>query len=750
MKIKIGRKSFTVLRRDSDLFNQVPRSNFDYASSVGDGLGSAVITAPALWISRQFPEAPIGVRDKDLELHFDHPLPVLLRHPNQWYGGGTLRMALGLDYAISANSYMEIGRGRGNMPTELVYIPSFQIQPKGTKTELITHYIHETNSGQRRIEASDMIHIRAGIDPHNPKKGLNPLQSLLREIFTDDEAANMTAAILRNMGVPGIIISPENIDDDDFGPAVIDRIKNFFRRTFRGDNQGEPLVLSGRAKVDTLDFDFAKMNIDKLRQIPEERVTAVMGIPAAVVGFGSGLEQTKVGATMKELRELAYENVIIPMQRVFSEEFDRTLLKEFEPNPDQFTVVFDNSIVRVLQEDENRISERITRQYQGGLITRAEGRKTIGLETVETDEVYRLGISDVLLPATPKVEDEESLVGGQADIQQTALSGVQIEAMINILIQVGTGILSAETARVAIQVSFPTIDQDVINRMLAGVVAIDPTEVPLRITPHWVIKALKQSGAEQIQLRDRLIQDAVRLTAIWEDEIEKFFAAMGREIAAAWLELQPTLASRNGQRKQISEEDRSIIDQILLAVTTTGPDYEAYYLRVLRQTHGTIESVIGLGFELADPIERAVVSFGGTRKGLIDFTEQTRTAMFDTIAAAREEGLGVDAIARRIRDEIPGGPWKSAKTRAQAIARTETKYAQNKSAMEIYTNSENVTGIVIFDAQLGDTDENCMAIEAERVAGRVWTIEEANAIPLLDHPNCTRSHAPVVGEPVEA
>lgn len=681
MKIKIGRKSFTVLRRDSDLFNQVPRSNFDYASSVGDGLGSAVITAPALWISRQFPEAPIGVRDKELEIHFDHPLAMLLRNPNQWYGGGTLRMALGMDYAISGNAYMEMERGRGNMPTELFYLPSFQITPKGTKTELLTHYIHETNSGQRRIEASDMVHIRAGIDPHDPKKGMNPLQSLLREIFTDDEAANMTAAILRNMGVPGIIISPDNIDDENLGPAVIDRIKNFIRRTFRGDNQGEPLVLSGRVKVDTFDFDFARMNIDKLRQIPEERVTAVMGVPAAVVGFGSGLEQTKVGATMKELRELAYENVIIPMQRVFSEEFDRTLLREFEPNPDQFTVVFDNSIVRVLQEDENRISERITRQYQGGLITRAEGRKTIGLETTPADEVFRYGFSDILIPATSPA----------------------------------------------------------------------PEPSRQRAVPDWVIKAFKQSGeAERLQLRDRLIQDAARLTAIWEDEIEKFFAAMGREIAAAWLELQPTLASRNGQRKQISEEDRSIIDQILLAVTTTGPDFEAHYLRVLRQTHGTIESVIGLGFELADPIERAVVSSGGMRKELIDFTEQTRSAMFDTIASAREEGLGVDAIARRIRDEIPGGPWKSAKTRAQVIARTETKYAQNQSTMEVYTNSENVTGIVIFDAQLGDTDENCMAIEAERVAGRVWTIEEANTIPFLDHPNCTRSFAPVVGEPVEA
>ena len=52
--------------------------------------------------------------------------------------------------------------------------------------------------------------IGQGIDPNNTRKGLSPLASLYREIFTDDEAANMTASLMRNIGVPGVVLSPAN------------------------------------------------------------------------------------------------------------------------------------------------------------------------------------------------------------------------------------------------------------------------------------------------------------------------------------------------------------------------------------------------------------------------------------------------------------------------------------------------------------------------------------------------------------
>ncbi len=302
----------------------------------------------------QVVEGAAQVTPQHGEQHDDHAFAQLWRRPNPWYGGGTLRSAVGFDYTMHGNAYVEKDRGTGRAVTGLVYQPSWQVHPKGSSTELITHYEIATSTGTRIVPREDMIHFRDGIDPHDQRAGLSRLQSLLREIYTDDEAANMTASILRNLGVPGVVISPTSQDDELDEPAR-DRIKSYFKRMFRGDQAGNALVIGRSVKIDTLDIDLARLNIDKLRQIPEERVCAVIGVPAAVVGFGSGLEQTKVGATMKELREMGYENVIIPMQRVAAEELDRSLLPEFETDP-AWSVEIDNTNVRVLQEDENRKS----------------------------------------------------------------------------------------------------------------------------------------------------------------------------------------------------------------------------------------------------------------------------------------------------------------------------------------------------------------------------------------------------------
>ena len=659
----------------------MPRSRFDYAKAVGDGLGSAVITAPALWVARQFPEAPIAVQDKDGELHFDHPLAQLMRDPNPWYGGGALKMALALDYTIRGNGYLETERGRGGRPERLYYQPSYQITPKGSPTELITYYDHTTDKGPRRIDREDMTQFRNGIDPNNGKLGLCPLQSLLREVFTDDEAANMTAAILRNLGVPGVVISPSDTGAT-LGEPARERIKKYFQRMFRGDRAGDALVVGEAVTIDTLNIDLAKLNIDKLRQIPEERVCAVMGVPAAVVGFGTGLEQTSVGATMKELRELAYENVIIPMQRVFAEELDRVLLPEFEPNPEQWSVVFDNSEVRVLQEDETRHSDRNIKEWQSGLITRAEGRAELGREATPADEVYRQGFSDLMVPV----------------------------------------------AHVAPE---PVVAE------------------PKRI--DWITKAIKgaDDGLEQRRLLDRrFMVDERRLAASWAADLEKEFGALGDEMADAWLTATVGLASWNGNgRKDLDPSDRAIIDQIILSMTPGGLGYEEHYLEILHATHNTIETTFNLGVMLTDPMERAVIAKGGTRRGLIDLTEQTRTAMYDTVAQARAEGLGRDAVARRIRDQIPAGPhYLTSRTRAEIIAQAETKYAQNVSSMEVYRNSDTVTGIQIFDARRGAThDPRCIELD-----GQIMSVEDAGNIEPTQHPNCSRSMAPVVTAPVPA
>ena len=76
-------------------------------------------------------------------------------------------------------------------------------------------------------------------------------------------------------------------------------------------------------------------------------------------------------------------------------------------------------------------------------------------------------------------------------------------------------------------------------------------------------------------------------------------------------------------------------------------------------------------------------------------------------------------IQRQIADAVPRGRWTTSEIRARVIARTEVKYAQNISSVETYNVSEDITSVVIFDAQIGPTDEEC-----ERLDGFVVTFDE--------------------------
>jgi len=127
--------------------------------------------------------------------------------------------------------------------------------------------------------------------------------------------------------------------------------------------------------------------------------------------------------------------------------------------------------------------------------------------------------------------------------------------------------------------------------------------------------------------------------------------------------------------------------------------------------------------------------------GLIDIAEDTKRAIFRALAEGRSLGEGPPAVARRIREQVPAGRFVKAgpQYRANLIARTETKFAQNASSMEAYRASEVVEGVLAFDNQTGFGDADCTARD-----GTVYSFDDADAQTAAEHPNGTLSWAPAL------
>ena len=385
----------------------LPRTKINYAAEVGDVLKSDIVMACILWIMRTFPEAPIALhamlRDGSMEPMDGHPALRLLRNPNPHHTTLHLWAATMLSYHADGNAYWLIVRSRAGLPAQLWWVPHTIMEPAfpSDGSEYISHYWYKPNERRIAIRAEDVVHFRMGLDPDDWRRGLSPLKAAMRELFSDAEAANWTAALLRNGGVPGVMVSPKTWEYS-IGEGDVEATKEYFRTAFTGDRRGEPLALSGPTDVQQFGFSPEQMDLTALRRVPEERVSGQLGIPAIVAGLGAGLDRSTF-ANMAEAREMAYESNIIPTQRVIAETLNRQFLqRNYMVDGNQgrrLELYFDNSNVRVLQEDENQKAIRYGAMVAGGFLKVSEARQAFNYPWTPADEVYLRSAVLVEVPA---------------------------------------------------------------------------------------------------------------------------------------------------------------------------------------------------------------------------------------------------------------------------------------------------------------------------------------------------------------
>lgn len=369
------------------------RTKFDYRAEVGDLIDSSVVTAPVQWVQRSLPEAWLEVRrykaDGSPDALPTHPALELIQRPNPYYGDLALWAGTVFSYLTAGNAYwIKLRNGMGR-PGELWYAPHWTMAPKGSEdgSVFIDRYEYKPGGGAGTIvyAPEDIVHFRHGMDPRNPRLGLAPIDGAIREIFMDLESSNFVASLLRNMGVPGMVLSPKagaTVSPDD-----VNATKAWIRQAFGGDRRGEPLVMGAPTDVAPYGFNPQQMNMSEARDIAEERICASLGIPAAVVGFGSGLQSTKVGATMEELRKLAWQNGVLPVARALADELDRSLLGDFGPAAG-LRMVWNTSEVQALQDDRVKAAQVWASLVGGGIAQVYDAQRGMGLEADESQRLY--------------------------------------------------------------------------------------------------------------------------------------------------------------------------------------------------------------------------------------------------------------------------------------------------------------------------------------------------------------------------
>lgn len=637
-RVSAGLKAFTMrFSQPSPFLAFLPRTEFNYAREVGRGTRSSTVMAPVWWLMRTFPEAPVQVARKDgeeREVIPDHPMTQMVARPNEFYSGHVLWMATVMDLALSGNGYWLLPRDRDTLaPTAIWWVPSFLIRPRTLEggEDFISFYEYRPGtSATINLDRNDVVHFRYGLDPEDNRLGLSPLQSLFREIFTDDEAANFTASLLRNNGMPTVAISPTTevaMSDDDQRA-----IKHDWMAKTTGDRRGEPLISDRPFDLKQFGFNPQQMDLKLLRRVPEERVSGVIGVAAIVAGLGAGLDRSTF-ANMAEAREMSYESAVIPLQRLCSSDLITQLLPHFEGNPERFWVGFDLSEVRVLQEDENKKVERLTKELTSGAITVAEYRRETGREPGPADEIYLRPVSLVEVPAGQLRPSPAEAAGRDSSGQKgSARQDRFIRQM------------DRETERLS---DLFASELDVRFQSIGERAAAVVTQRELDFTDE---KRRNGDGMKQFE----------------EAEIDAIMGSMDLDAVRAE-EFQPVY------ERHYSRVGQAVVDQ-----TNSATGLEI----------GMPDTVARQVFNMGGSRTGLLDLTGDTRLALLDALSQASEEGLGTDEIARR-------IRDRVpsgRYRNAGSAY-----RARLIARTETRYAQNFSTLSLYRESDVLEGVRAYD-----------------------------------------------------
>lgn len=392
--------------------------------AVGDGSANSVVVACLQVIAQGLAEAPLQhwaqTDPMTADIVWNSPVTQLWESPNPFMTSDLMYWYLTWATHVDGNGYIYKARDDMGEVRELWPIRPDLMAPKlfDPNSDGFIDYWEYTPQGKRIIFApEDVIHVRIGMDPQNHRLGYAPLKATLREVMGDELASQYATALLKNMAIPGVVLVPDEPGEPGPTEEEAEAMREKWRQRFGGALRGDVMVASGRMKVEVVSFSPSQMDLKMLRRVPEERITAVMGVPAIIANLGAGLDRSTF-ANMDEAGEHFTERKLVPTWRVLEKQLTHQLRDDFDLTEREY-LAHDIRRVRALQEELSNLWLRVDRSVRSGWITVADGRRIVGLPTSTEDEVYLRPLTSIAQPVGASIEElqQPQIGGGNADSQ---------------------------------------------------------------------------------------------------------------------------------------------------------------------------------------------------------------------------------------------------------------------------------------------------------------------------------------------
>lgn len=353
---------------------------------------NAAVYACLQALATAFPEPPLRVyrqRGDTRAPEPTSPLQLLLDRPNAHMSAEQVLAWTVWALHCDGNAYWRKLRNGRSAVVELWPISPTRVEPRTANPgDFISYYRYFYEPGKFvDLAPEDVVHFRLGLDDEDHRRGLSPLKRLVRHVSSDDNATKFADALLRNFAVPGLVVQVPA--DARLTPEDAAELKASVSAAYGAENRGNVGVLTGGATMQALGFSPEQMDLKSLHRIPEERIAAVLGVPAIVAGLGAGLDRATY-SNVREAREMFTESKLVPLWRSVAATLDLQLVPDFASSG--LSVAFDLAEVRALADDQTARFERLNLAVQGGWLTADEAREQIGLPPLPAPTAVPLAV----------------------------------------------------------------------------------------------------------------------------------------------------------------------------------------------------------------------------------------------------------------------------------------------------------------------------------------------------------------------
>lgn len=308
-----------------------------------------------------------GKNSKPLETHAAIDL---IEKPNPFMGRYEL-IALTMIYrAIAGNAYIEKVRSAAGKVVQLWPLRPDRMFVIPDRDRFIGGWEYRIGAEVYRLPPEDVIHWKMR-NPLDDFYGMPPMAVCAGRVDLDNWMRDFVSAFFRNAGVPsGLLNLVRTVK-----PGERELIQNRWRQDYGGPTGWHNLLVldGGEAKYTPMGLPLGERGLilPEIDQMDEARICMVFQTPPSIIGTRLGHGSSSYANRVSDQR-MFWELTMTPTYQDLSGALTRGLLPDFG-GMDYIGPNFDT--VKALQDDVDKLHERVRADLVAGLITLEEAYK---------------------------------------------------------------------------------------------------------------------------------------------------------------------------------------------------------------------------------------------------------------------------------------------------------------------------------------------------------------------------------------